>query len=820
MPPESLAMLIGAAVFGAFGVYVWLRRTSPASKGLLLVLAAGVWYMATYALELSSLRQGGGHAWGDLKYLGICLLPPAWLAFTLQYTGRTHWLTRRLLFLLSVEPLIVLTLLAIPATHDLIRVYSRTTNAERFPIVDFGPIGWINVTYSYTMTILSTGLFVKRLAGIARPYRRQARALIAALLVPFALNILYNFNMGPFGRVDLTPFAFTLAVIVLVWGIFRLRLLDILPIARSRVVETMQDGVVVLDAYQRVIDLNPAAQRILRCSAGQAVGRSIQQLVSDHVSLLARSGGSVTGPAEVRLRPGTAPRDFEITFSSIPDDQGRESGRLMVLRDITERKVTEERLERMAHYDSLTGLPNRKLFSDRLSQSIIRARRHGGLVGLMFLDVDDFKDINDTLGHDVGDALLQVLATRLQECVRAVDTVARLSGDEFTVIVVDIHTPTDASLAATRILEALRLPIVASGHELHVTASIGICLWPTDGEDSGTLLRNADVAMYRAKAHGRNRFQFYDAKLRSQVASRLELEHGLRRALTRRELRVNYQPIVSLETGGLDSFEALVRWQHPKRGLMLPAQFLWRAEESELIEAIGQWVLEESCGDLRTWTTDRGSPSLRVAVNVSARQLKRPDFPTEVADTIERAGLEPARLILEISESVVMDDSLTAAASLHDLRGLGVMLSLDDFGTGSTALSQLRHFPLDIVKIDRLFVQGLGGAPEDTVIVQAMVSLAHALGMSVVAEGVETPSQRKTLQELGCDLMQGFLISRPMPGAHVPGFLNAASLLGGDPPGAANEVRRARLARDPPSLHRSSVGRPNVTGATGDPAVS
>ncbi len=763
-------MLTGAALFGAFAVYVWLRRGSPGAKGLVLALAAGVWYMATYALELWTVGSAK-QTWGDVKYVGVCLLPAAWLVFALQYTGRARWLTKRLFFLLAVEPLVILTLLGIPSTHDLIHVYPSIAT-EQFPTVDFGPLGWINVFYSYGLLVFGTGILVKTLFAIARPYRKQARALVAALILPFLFNILYNFNIGPFGRVDLTAFAFVLAVVVVVWGIFRLRLLDIVPVARSRIVETMQDGVVVLDAYQRIVDLNPAAQSILGHTARQSIGLSLQQLMPDYASLLERSGNAATVQSEIRLPLGSALRDYEITLSPIPDNQGRESGKLLMLRDISERKMSEERLEQMAHYDSLTGLPNRKLFSDRLSQSIIRARRNRQLVGLLFLDVDHFKDVNDTLGHEVGDRLLQQLATRLQRCARAEDTVARLSGDEFTMILPEMQAPTDAAIVATRILEALQDALLAGDHELYTSASIGICVWPTDGEDPGTLIRNADIAMYRAKSQGRNRFEFYASDFGSDAAKRLQLEQDLRRALDRGELCLHYQPIISLETGEVHSFEALIRWQHPKRGLILPSHFLWRAEETGLIESIGEWVLESSCRDALEWGKNPSGREIGISVNVSARQLKRSGFANEVEDALERTGLEPDRLMLEISESTVMDDALNAAGILHDLKRLGLSLSLDDFGTGSTSLSQFGRFPLDVLKIDRLFVRGLGKGSQGAIIVQAMLSLAHALGLTVVAEGVETEGQIKILESLQCDLVQGFLISEPMPIASVSEFMN------------------------------------------------
>lgn len=759
MPSAGFAMLAGAAVFGLATAYVWRRRANPGGYALMLILAAGVWYSATYALELSAVSQEARQFWGDVKYVGICLLPPAWVAFTVQYTGRGAWLTRGVVGLLLVEPLTVLTLLALPPTHDLVRIYPDGS-LERFPIVGFGPVGWINMAYTYVLLLVSTGMFVVTLSSIARPYRTAARATMVALLVPFVFNLLYNFNIGPFGRVDLTSFAFVATALVLVWGIFRLRLLDIIPVARGRIVETLQDGVVVLDAYARVADLNPAAQAILRCTPSQVLGRQIQELMPEYRMLEARYPGSLHRQTELRLNPGPQARDYEVTLSPLSDGRGRDSGSLMVLRDISERKITEERLERLAHYDSLTGLPNRKLFSDRLGQAIVRARRNRELVGLLFMDVDYFKDVNDTLGHDIGDLLLQQLAVRVQGCVRAEDTVARLSGDEFTVILPQMEAPADAMVAATRILESLGLPIVVGGHELYVTASIGACVWPTDGEDPRTLLRNADSAMYRAKARGRSRIEFYAADLSAHASQRLEVERDLRRALEREELRVHYQPIVRAATGEVVVVEALLRWDHPTRGLLGPSQFLWRAEETGLIEPIGAWVLEQACRDGRRWRQGSDAYPVGVAVNVSARQLQRPSLTTEFGDVLDRTGLDAGCLSLEISESVVMEDPLAMTARLHDLRGLGIKLSLDDFGTGSTSLSQLRRFPLDVLKIDRIFVEGLGRDREDTVIVQAMLGMTKALGLSVVAEGVETEYQLSILRDLGCDLVQGFLYSK------------------------------------------------------------
>jgi len=767
---------MGSAVFGGFAAYLWFRRGSAGAKAFILILASGIEYTITYALELNSTDVASQQMWGDLKYLGVCVLPIAWVAFTLQYTGRSHWLTRRLVVLLAIEPAIVLTILAVPSTRHLVHVYPGL--GGRFPVIAFGPVGWLNLGYSYALVAFSTGLFTLTLGRIGPPYRKQARIVMSTLLIPLALNVLYNFDIGPFGRFDLTAFGFVVAAVILVWGILRLRLLDIVPVARSVVLETLLDGVVVLDAFHRVADLNPAAERVLASTVADAIGRPIDRFMPELGSVIGASSPSRTIDAVLRLGAEPGARDFEVTVSPLPGAGGRSSGRLIVLRDISDRKVAEERLDRLAHYDALTGLPNRKLFMDRLSQAIIRARRTPSPVALLFLDVDDFKVVNDSLGHDVGDSVLKELAARVLSCVRAEDTVARLSGDEFTVILPDIRSPADAAMAATRILEEIRRPVSVGGRELYVTASIGICVWPADGDNLMSLLRNADVAMYRAKAQ-RNRFEFYATSLSLQAALRLELDQELRRALDRGELRLHYQPIVSLQANEVVALEALIRWQHPTRGLLEPSEFLWRAEETGLIERIGRWVMEEACGDARRWARRPGEAPLPVAVNVAARQLRQPSLASEVEDVLGRTELTAEALILEISEQVVMDDVLGTVGMLHELKGLGVSLALDDFGTGSTSLSQLGRVPLDTLKIDRLFVQGLERDSEDAVIVGAMVSLARALGLSVVAEGVETAGQMRVLEKLGCDLMQGFLFARPVPAGMVPSLLAPIAWAGG-----------------------------------------
>jgi diguanylate cyclase (GGDEF)-like protein/PAS domain S-box-containing protein len=768
MSSVGLAMLIGAAVFAGVAIYVWRLRTSPGAKALTLMLVAGVTYTLCYALELSVSGIDHKQFWGDLKYLGIGLLPVAWLAFTLQFTGRGRWLTRPMIALLAVEPALILALLAMSDTHALVRFYPPSQAGLRFPVAELGPLGWTNVVYAYALLLITSALFATYLFRLSTPYRRPASVLLLALLVPLVANVLYNFGIGPFGTIDITPFAFTVAIAVLVWGILHLRLLNIVPVARHVVLETLDDGVIVLDAALRVVDLNPAARRILGVDAWRAVGRPIGLLLPGHELLIERQRGGEVLREEIRLGEFPVVRDFEVTVSPLPDQNGRSAGRLLVLRDVSERKAADEQLERLAHFDPLTGLPNRKLFGDRLAQAIIRARRSRTSVGLLFLDVDRFKVANDTYGHDVGDLVLKGIALRLRGCLREEDTVARLGGDEFTIILPDLGSPSDAGMVASKVQACLRRPIVARERELHVTASIGVAVWPADGSDAEALLRNADLAMYRAKTLGANRFEFYSAALSARARVRLQLEEDLRRAPGRNELVVHYQPIRSLSDGRTVAEEALVRWRHPSRGLLTPADFLWLAEETDLIADIDRWVLAASCRAAAERARSNGKVPVSVAVNLSARSLRAPDLAPTVAAILRETGVPPGSITMEISESVVMDEAGSALEALHQLKSLGVGLSLDDFGTGSTALGQLKRIPLDTLKIDRVFVSGVDHEREDRVIVGAMISLAHALGLTVVAEGIERAGQLEVLRDLGCDLGQGYLFARPEPRAEEP----------------------------------------------------
>lgn len=436
-----------------------------------------------------------------------------------------------------------------------------------------------------------------------------------------------------------------------------------------------------------------------------------------------------------------------------------------VFMDVTQRKRYEGRIEHLANFDALTDLPNRNLLRDRVEQAIAHARRSRVFVGLMFVDLDNFKFVNDSWGHAAGDALLLEVGRRLQAAVRDGDTVARLGGDEFVILLSDLARPGDTAVVAGKIAAALAAPVrLADGREVSATASIGISLFPGDGEDLDALLQCADAAMYRAKDAGRNTFHYYSAEMSAQARARMETELGLRQALERGELRLYYQPQVDLRTGAIRGFEALLRWEHPQRGLVSPASFIALAEESGLIVPIGQWALREACREAAGWQA-AGLGPLRVAVNLSARQFWQGSVTEAVRAALADSGLAPAQLELEITESVVARDLKQVVLSLEQLRRMGITVAIDDFGTGYSSLAYLRSLPIGKLKIDRSFIQGIPIDREAAALVAEIVRLAHVLSLEVVAEGVETEAQAAFLRDAGCEAMQGFVFSRPLPAA-------------------------------------------------------
>ena len=445
-----------------------------------------------------------------------------------------------------------------------------------------------------------------------------------------------------------------------------------------------------------------------------------------------------------------------------------------MLQEIEERDETlkqrQDHLQRLAHFDSLTSLPNRALYCDRLSQTLLKAAREKQQVAVLFVDLDHFKDINDTLGHRMGDLLLKDVAVRLQKIIRASDTVARMGGDEFTIFQQNVKHSRNAGLVAKKIVESLSEPYLVEGREIFITASVGITMFPDDGTTVDELLRNADTAMYHAKDSGKDMFKFFSQEMNVSVRNRLTLQNSLRRALERDEFILYYQPKVDIASRQVTSVEALLRWLHPQEGMILPGRFIPQAEETGLIIPIGEWVLRTACQQIKEWQA-KGHPSIRVAVNVSASQFKRQNFAETVTGILEETGISPVFLELELTESAIMQNIDSSVEILNSLKAMGIQISIDDFGIGYSSLSHLRRFPIDYIKIDRSFIVNFTSNSDDRAIVTAIIAMARSLGLRIIAEGVETEEQLAILSELGCHEMQGYLYSKPLPSSLLFNFL-------------------------------------------------
>jgi diguanylate cyclase (GGDEF)-like protein/PAS domain S-box-containing protein len=549
---------------------------------------------------------------------------------------------------------------------------------------------------------------------------------------------------------------------------------------RNLAIESSVNGILITNhllSDQPVEYVNPAFERITGYSAAEAQGRNcrfLQGADRDQPEIAVLRHAIRRGrEAQVMLRNYRKSGEVfwaQISISPLRDAAGEISHYVGVLSDITEARNYREQLEHQANHDTLTSLPNRSLLQDRLQQAIAHANRQQRLLAVAFIDLDNFKVINDSLGHSAGDFLLKITAERLRSCVREDDTVARHGGDEFVLLLNDQFSGDTVARTVSRVIEALAQPFTVEGHELTSTCSIGVTLYPQDGSDAGVLLKNADAAMYRAKAQGKNSFQFYTADMGSHLGERLKLEAQLRRALEREEFILHYQPKIDLRSGQVHGLEALIRWQHPDEGLVAPGRFIGLAEETGLIVPMGEWALRTGCTQAKAWS-DAGLPAMLLSVNISARQFKRRDLVQLVSRALADTGLPASRLELELTESLVMENAEEFIETLNALKQLGISLSVDDFGTGYSSLSYLKRFPVDRLKIDQSFVRDIGTDPDDAAIARVVIQLGHSLGLRVTAEGVETAEQLQFLREHECDEVQGYLFSRPLTAEKVTEML-------------------------------------------------
>ena len=550
----------------------------------------------------------------------------------------------------------------------------------------------------------------------------------------------------------------------------------------AKVFESTVEGVLVADAELRISAVNRAFCKITGYMEDEVLGKSPRMFKSGrHDQSFYRAlwksieeTGAWRGEIWDRRKSGEIYPAW-MTINAVKDEHGTLTNYVSVFSDISDIKQFEERLKFLAQHDPLTQLPNRLLLSDRLERAIQRSKRDGSKLAVLFIDLDSFKKVNDGLGHPVGDLLLQAVAKRLTACLRSEDTVARLGGDEFLVVLGGFAGVDHISAIAGKILQALAAPFTIEDEALFIGASIGISVYPHDGEDSVSLLKNADAAMYQAKEDGRNTFRFYSGKLTSVAREHLRLESSLRHAIEQKQFVLHFQPQVQVPTGQISGVEALVRWNHPDEGLILPSRFIPFAEKTGLIVRLGNWVLQSACEQLVLWLGSGLAP-MTVAVNLSPRQLMHQDIVEVVRDVLIRTQVPPNLLELEITEGAVMERAETAVRSLAGLKSLGVRLSIDDFGTGYSSLSYLRRFPIDALKIDQSFMRDIPRDRSAMEIAATIIAMGHSLGMSVLAEGVETEQQLSFLRQQGCDLYQGYLHSRPAPAAELAAVLERSTV--------------------------------------------
>jgi diguanylate cyclase (GGDEF)-like protein/PAS domain S-box-containing protein len=545
------------------------------------------------------------------------------------------------------------------------------------------------------------------------------------------------------------------------------RELEVLRLYRMAL-NMIPEGVVITDAGNRIIAINPAFSTITGYPSSEVIGKNPKILQSGYYkpdfyrsmwSKLLRDG-CWEGELWDR-RKGGEPYRAWLSISVLRDDQGKIIQHVGVVHDITKRKDTEEKLWRSNNFDPLTDLPNRSLFLDRFLQSVMGASRDGVRAALLFIGLDGFKNINDTLGHTVGDNVLREAARRFSQCLEPCDTAARFGGDEFTIVLSEVKEISHVETIVRVILESLQVPFFIDGHQIFISCSIGICIWPGDGDDAETLMRNADSAMHRAKEAGRNTFRFFTPEMDATAQARAKLAVELSEAVKNEEFQLAFQPILELSTRRIVGAEVLLRWHSRQFGIVSPDQFIPLAEEIGLILPMGEWILLSACREAAAWR-EAGLGDCKVSVNISARQFQQEDLAERLNRALIHSGIPASMLTVEITESMMLADSREVLSKLLQIKELGVTLSVDDFGTGYASLSYLKNFPVDILKIDRSFVSGIDSNPDDATLAEAIISMGHSLGQTIVAEGVETEAQMNYLIERGCDFAQGFFFSRPV----------------------------------------------------------
>ena len=754
----------------------WARRSAPgAPTSIPLMLSLALW-AAAYALELTRSGEAARLFWFNARFVGLVLAPvffhvSAWLyAHDGELPPAGHLFTLAVLVVAEIS-------------------FAWTNPWHRLLLADGGPVPggvplerlrigyWATVLLACFLLACGTLSLLQRLRRFSTLFAGQALSLVIAVLIPWLTSFLHCLGLFPLGGLDPVPATFTLSAALYAWAIHRFQLFDIVPVAHDRVVHSMPDAVVVLDERDRMVDLNPAAERLLGLPGAGTRGKAAGDVLAAWPQLLQRYREGAENRSEISLDWGRQKRWLELQVSPLSRTRRDGVGRVLVAHDVTERRRMEEALRYSSLHDRLTGLPNRSFLLTRLKSALARSRRRpDSCFALLFLDLDRFKVVNDNLGHFLGDQLLIAVSGKLLACVREPDTVARLGGDEFVILLEEIQSEEDALKVTRRIQETLSAPFTISGHELFTSASVGVAVAGPAYAGVEDILRDADMAMYQAKAGGRSRYAVFRPGMEMRASELQQLESDLRRAVERGELTLRYQPIYSLETGAPVGLEALLRWEHPLRGTVPPAQFLDIAEEAGLMVPIGQQVLRGACRQLASWRRQFPHlPMLSVSVNLSGAELADPALAGTVRGALEESGLPPGALVLEIGEPLLLrtiERDLPALLHLHEL---GVQLHIDGYGAGYSTFSLLHDLPIGALKIEQAVIQRFLAGDGSAEALRSMVDFGRGLHKSVVVEGIETLQELRRLTGLHCTHGQGYYLSRPLSAPEAEHLLQAAA---------------------------------------------
>jgi diguanylate cyclase (GGDEF)-like protein/PAS domain S-box-containing protein len=766
----SLMLTVLSVFYIVLGISVFRldKRSRMNILFLTLNILLFIWSFAT-ALYISAQSELASAIWYRISSVGSYLFIGSALHFFLFFTKQQKFLNRWWKYLILYFPSIFFAFIElafdfysegyVPGQYGWV-VIART-NSIWFVTSLVYIIGYI------VACVMLSARFGKTAESIRE--KNQARVLhyTAAISLVIGLIILVVSTVLVSDLPDITPFSGAIWSIGIYYAIAKYKLLLLTPsYIAENLYKTIADSVILANPYGEIININPEAQRLLGYSESELVGASLEKIFcaesrsENNISELLNQC-PVRGAETYMVTKTNEKTPVILSISECSDQYQTRLGFVLASKDVTEYKKAEEKIQYLATHDSLTGLPNRSMFTQLLEHAILSAKRNNKMLAVLFVDLDRFKTINDTKGHDAGDQLLITIARRYQSALRASDVVCRQGGDEFVILIEDVLKPNELKRVAGHIISTTYEPVILMGDECRVTASVGISVYPADGEDAQTLMKHADIAMYCAKEEGKNDYKFYSKDLQSVSMNRLAIERNLRLALERHEFSLHYQAKVNFKTGAITGVEALLRWQSPELGNITPTQFIPIAEETGIIVPIGKWVLRTACAQNVAWQK-QGLPAVRMAVNLSLRQLLDSNLPRDIEQTLHDSGMDAEYLELEVTESMIMNDPRKMITILQRIKSMGVRLAIDDFGTGYSSLAQLKQFPVDTLKIDRSFIRNITEDSDDKAIAHAIISMGESLGLTVVAEGVETIEQLNYLKGQACDEMQGFYFSKPV----------------------------------------------------------